>query len=134
MEGGNISNVIVEGRTLVNARAFTIPRYDNEKDLGAPITQQHRFHDIDLTALAAVNRACSSLPRATLITTDGREEYLEDLYDELSNGYEHPFKGYACYESDQRLAVQLAWMPNTRVIDIEGKAGVYGVRYLGLPW
>ena len=134
MEGGDISNVVVEGRTLVHARTFTIPRYEVGKELFGLVRRVYLHHDINVVDLAGVTRTCGSLPRATLVTTDGEEEYVRDLFYELSSGYEHPFKGYACYESDQHLAGLMAYMPNTRIIDLESKAGVWGVRFLGCPW
>lgn len=134
MEGGDISNTIVSGRTLVHARTFTLPRYEINTAMLGLIRTVHRYHDINLVDLSRIVRACQSLPRPILVTTDGDEEYCEELYGHLNSGYEHPFRDWACYETDQGLAMLMAWMPNTRIIDIPGKAGVFGVRYLDIPW
>ena len=132
MEGNDISNEVVGGRTLIHVRTFTIPRI--EMDWGLVNHNWTRTEEIDLTRLAAVVRACSVLPRPMMITTDGDAEYAEALYDRIDDGYEHPFRGWNCYPSDKDLAAMLAWMPNTRVLDIEANAGVWGSRFLGMPW
>ena len=134
MEGGDISNVITEGRTLVHARSFSLRLVTMYTALWGLIRIIGYDQRIDLVALANVVRACAVLPRPMLVTTDDDPQACEALYEELNSGYEHPFRGCACYESDQQLATLLAWMPNTRIIDVPGKAGVFGVRYLEIPW
>lgn len=133
MEGGDISNVSKEGRTFVHARTFVSQTMVFTRKWAGLITSIERGYKVNLTELARIVRVSNALPRMILITTDGDTEYCEDLYEDLNNGYEHPFKGCATYASDQDLAVLLAWMPNTNVIDIPAKAGVFGVRYLELP-
>lgn len=134
MEGGDISNVVAEGKTLVHARTFTSDRIEMDVAWLGLVRTLSRSQEINLTDLARIVRACQSLPRPILVTTDGDQGYLEDLYERLDGGYEHPFRGLACYPTESDLAVMLAWMPNTRIIDLPGKAAVYGNRFLEIPW
>lgn len=133
MEGGDISNTVVTGRTLVNARTFTHPRIDLERRWFGLITLAHRSLDIDVVRLSAIVRASYHLPALTLVTTDDSWDW-DAVWDVLEDQYDHPFKSMLSYESDQHLAQRLAWMPNTRVVDLPEKAAVYGSRYVDIPW
>mgnify|MGYP003584737365 CR=1 FL=1 len=130
---GDISNITDDRRTLVNARTFCHTFITIDRGLLGISGYQTDF-EINLTNLARIVRASQALPRMILVTTDNNRDYCEQVLSRLNEGYEHPFKGSATYTSDQDLAVMLAWMPNTMVVDVPDKAAVYGSRFLDIPW